>query len=76
MLPNASRRTKINRSKGFVVKALVRIPSLVSAAFLDLATGPFGASADTGPLVERVRAANERFGNVAAAVAEGYAPIP
>jgi len=28
------------------------------------------------PLVEHVRAANERFRDVAAAVAEGYAPIP
>jgi hypothetical protein len=28
------------------------------------------------PLVEQVRAANARFGEVSAAVAEGYAPIP
>jgi hypothetical protein len=28
------------------------------------------------PLVDKVRAANERFKDVAVAVAEGYAPIP
>jgi hypothetical protein len=34
------------------------------------------AQASRAPLVEHVRAANERFRDVAAAVAEGYAPIP
>ena len=58
------------------MKTLVRIPLLVSAALLGLTTGPSGASADAGPLVEKVRAANERFRDVAAVVAEGYAPIP
>src|SRR6185437_7903641 len=35
-------------------------------------------SADNGrnPLAEHVRAANDRFRDVSAAVAEGYAPIP
>lgn len=35
------------------MKTLVRIPLLVSAALLGLTTGPSGASADAGPLVEK-----------------------
>ena len=51
----------------------------VSVAFLSLLAGTaLGAAsaADGQTLAERVRAANDRFNNVAVAVAEGYAPIP
>ena len=34
------------------------------------------ANAGENPLVDQVRAANDRFKNVSVAVAEGYAPIP
>ena len=34
------------------------------------------AAAGTNPLADHVRAANDRFKDVSAAVAEGYAPIP
>jgi len=46
-----------------------------SVAFLSLLAGAAFA-ADSQTLAERVRAANDRFNNVAVAVAEGYAPIP
>jgi hypothetical protein len=41
-----------------------------------LATGPAAADLADGPLVEHVRTANDRFKDVAVAVAEGYGPIP
>ena len=41
-----------------------------------LAVGPALADADGSPLVDHVRAANDRFKDVAVAVAEGYGPIP
>lgn len=40
-----------------------------------LAAAP-ALAGNANPLVDKVRAANERFKDVAAAVAEGYAPIP
>lgn len=48
----------------------------VSAVALGAAFG--NATADNGrnPLADKVRTANERFKDVAVAVAEGYAPIP
>jgi len=46
-----------------------------SVAFLSLLAGAAFA-ADSQTLAEGVRAANDRFNNVAVAVAEGYAPIP
>ncbi len=51
-------------------------PTLRLAAAILLA-GAASAAAETGnPLVEAVRAANDRFGKVETAVSEGYAPIP
>jgi hypothetical protein len=42
-----------------------------------IALGAAAAQADGGnPLADHVRAANDRFKDVSAAVAEGYAPIP
>jgi hypothetical protein len=47
------------------------------ALFSLLATGTAAAeAADSNPLADDVRAANDRFKDVAAAVAEGYAPLP
>ena len=52
----------------------------VGVAFLSLLAGTAlagtASAADGQTLAERVRAANDRFNNVAVAVAEGYAPIP
>ncbi len=47
-------------------------------ALLSLAAAIAAAAADSGrtSLVERVRAANDRFKDVSVAVSEGYAPIP
>jgi hypothetical protein len=47
-------------------------------ALMSLCTAGTASAADGGenPLVEHVRAANDRFRNVSVAVAEGYAPIP
>lgn len=45
-------------------------------AFSPLLIAGAALSAETSPLVENVRAANARFADVAAAVAEGYGPIP
>ena len=42
----------------------------------DVSTETTGAVAANNPLAEAVRAANDRFKDVAAATAEGYAPIP
>lgn len=49
-----------------------------ATALLSLATAApaIALAADAAPLVDHVRAANIRFKDVAAAVAEGYAPIP
>ena len=41
-----------------------------------LAAVPASADETDGPLVEHVRTANDRFKDVAVAVAEGYGPIP
>jgi hypothetical protein len=47
--------------------------ALLSLAAAGAATADEGGE---GPLAEHVRAANERFTDVAAAVSEGYGPIP
>jgi hypothetical protein len=41
-----------------------------------LAAGPTLADVNGSPLVDHVRAANDRFKDVSVAVAEGYGPIP
>jgi hypothetical protein len=46
------------------------------ALAISLAAGAAAAAESGNPLADHVRAANARFTNVAAAVAEGYAPIP
>lgn len=53
----------------------------IRSLILPLGLSPFllsgvALAAETSPLVENVRAANARFADVAAAVAEGYGPIP
>ncbi|MBA1145036.1 hypothetical protein [Mesorhizobium neociceri] len=45
-------------------------------AAISIAAGAAAQARDANPLAEKVRAANSRFENVAAATAEGYAPIP
>lgn len=45
-------------------------------ALLSLLTAAPALASGANPLVDKVRAANDRFKDVAAAVAEGYAPIP
>lgn len=50
------------------------IRSLAVAALL--AAVPAFAAGDNNPLAKHVRDANDRFKDVAAAVAEGYGPIP
>src|SRR5665213_2837052 len=52
-----------------------RVTGLALLSLLAVA-GVAHAQNKGNPLVEHVRAANERFRDVAAAVAEGYAPIP
>ena len=55
----------------FSIKAILRtsVPILLAGAAC--------AAAETAnPLVDAVRAANDRFHNVETAVKEGYAPIP
>jgi hypothetical protein len=45
-------------------------------AFLLAAAASTASAGTSNPLADNVRAANDRFKDVAAAVAEGYAPIP
>ncbi|ESZ77746.1 hypothetical protein [Mesorhizobium sp. L103C105A0] len=45
-------------------------------AAISIAAGAAAQAHDANPLAQKVRAANSRFENVAAATAEGYAPIP
>ena len=45
-------------------------------AAISIAASAAAQAHDANPLAEKVRAANSRFENVAAATAEGYAPIP
>ena len=47
-----------------------------SLALLNLITMGTALAAENNPLVEHVRAANDRFKDVSVAVAEGYGPIP
>lgn len=51
------------------------IKSLAVVSVVSIATASAQAGGGT-PLADGVRAANERFQDVSAAVAEGYAPIP
>jgi hypothetical protein len=51
--------------------------TMMLTAAAALFAGTFGAFAqDANPLVDAVRAANDRFKDVAVAIAEGYSPIP
>jgi hypothetical protein len=50
--------------------------SLAVLSLFAVATTVAAAVADNSPLTAQVRAANERFRDVAVAVSEGYAPIP
>lgn len=51
--------------------------SILSLAFLSLsAVGAGSAESGSNPLADHVRAANDRFKDVAVAVKEGYGPIP
>ena len=47
-----------------------------AVALWTLLAGGTAWAAERAPLVEHVRAANERFKDVSVAVSEGYAPIP
>ncbi len=59
-----------------VMTGRIRVLATGCAALLGLAAGSPAEAAEGGLLVDSVRAANQRFVDVAAAVAEGYAPIP
>jgi hypothetical protein len=50
------------------------VRGLLLASVFGISTSAIAISQN--PLADKVRAANERFKNVATAVAEGYAPIP
>jgi hypothetical protein len=52
-----------------------RLQFLAALGLFSLMSG-LGHAATINPLAEHVRAANDRFKDVSAAVAEGYAPIP
>lgn len=56
--------------------ALVRVRRIAAASALCLSAAAAEAAEHGGLLAESVRAANERFRDVSAAVAEGYAPLP
>jgi hypothetical protein len=56
------------------MKLVLRVKTL--ALMLLLASGCASAADSDGPLAAHVRAANSRFTDVKAAIAEGYAPIP
>jgi hypothetical protein len=47
-----------------------------SLALLPVLAAGAAVAAETNPLADAVRTANDRFKDVSAAVAEGYAPIP
>ena len=51
-----------------------RLP--MGLALLSLLAAAPALADSANPLVDKVRAANDRFKDVAVAVAEGYAPIP
>ena len=57
------------------IKQAIALSGLSITAVLSLAATAAWA-ADGNPLADKVRAANSRFEDVAAATAEGYAPIP
>jgi hypothetical protein len=54
----------------------VRWPPFIALWLLFALAFAWGAERSGDTLVDRVRQANERFKDVAAAVSEGYAPIP
>jgi hypothetical protein len=58
------------------VVAWVRGLALLSLFAVGVVGREAGADSAREPLVDQVRAANDRFKDVSAAVAEGYAPIP
>ena len=60
------------------MKFLSSATALATVSVIALGAAFTNATAENGrtPLAEKVRTANERFKDVAAAVAEGYAPIP
>ena len=53
-----------------------QVRQLAFSSFFFIAIASAAVADDNMPLADSVRAANERFQNVSAAVAEGYAPIP
>ena len=55
---------------------MTAFPWAGSLALLSLFAVGTASAADRNPLAEHVRAANDRFKDVAVAVSEGYAPIP
>ena len=55
---------------------MTRIRNIALGQLALLAAGCSPVLAGTNPLADNVRSANDRFRDVAAAVAEGYAPIP
>jgi hypothetical protein len=55
---------------------LIAVSWARSLALLSLFAAGTASAADHNPLAEHVRAANDRFKEVAVAVSEGYAPIP
>jgi hypothetical protein len=60
------------------MKLVATVVGLGAVSLIALSTAFTNVAADNGrnPLADHVRAANERFKDVATAVAEGYAPIP
>jgi hypothetical protein len=68
--PVATGRVKTTNAVGWAARL-----ALLSLAAIGNAGGALGAEG-SGSLVERVRAANDRFKNVSVAMSEGYAPIP
>ena len=57
----------VSRARGLALASLVAVGAFAGEASADNGRNPF---------VDQVRAANDRFNDVSAAVAEGYAPIP
>jgi len=60
------------------MKLVAHTAAFSAVSLIALGVAFTNVSADNGrnPLADHVRAANERFKDVSAAVAEGYAPIP
>lgn len=60
------------------MKLVAHAAAFSAVSLIALGVAFTNVSADSGrnPLPEHVRAANDRFKDLSAAVAEGYAPIP